>query len=427
MNNNLNSNSKICKNSKRSIYISNIAVVILLLYTYFSNIIVIPEIIWFLVPFIFLLYLGLKNGIVITKYWIAWIVLLIYTMFSSLMIGDIKYLSFSLSKLLLVSIMVLLTSSVIWISKFNKYSLAFSTIHLVITIFSVIMTNMFEKIFYLFLSGDQINITNAFISQGVYSGISGQVGRNAFYFIIGIAILIGNIVESKIKNSKLQWLGVIVFIIGIILTGKRGFLIAVIISILVCLLYNVAIRNKSIMYNIIKYVIVSIVISFIILRFIPQASVIINKFLSINGGDITSGRSELYTTAWNMFIENPIFGGGTGAFWNISGMSVHNVYLQILAENGVVGFLVFIFAVIINLKLNFKMIKFTNKYQSSITVEEKNILNSNLFLQIFFVIYCITGNPFYDNLFFVIYMLSITVTIVVKNKVEFKDEEKVCV
>jgi O-antigen ligase len=65
-------------------------------------------------------------------------------------------------------------------------------------------------------------------------------------------------------------------------------------------------------------------------------------------------RLLLWDTAWNLFVHSPIIGVGWGNFTEIYGsylssfswippgvFEVHNIYLQFLAETGLVGFTVF--------------------------------------------------------------------------------------
>ena len=72
------------------------------------------------------------------------------------------------------------------------------------------------------------------------------------------------------------------------------------------------------------------------------------------GSDAVS-RLMLWGTAWDEFTQSPVFGIGWGNFgapydWNISfapGMGEpHNIYLQLLAETGLMGFVAFFYLVV---------------------------------------------------------------------------------
>ena len=61
------------------------------------------------------------------------------------------------------------------------------------------------------------------------------------------------------------------------------------------------------------------------------------------GSDLV-GRSELWRATWNLFLRHPLFGFGIGQHTigaNID-MYAHNMYLIILSESGLVGFLVYV-------------------------------------------------------------------------------------
>jgi len=65
--------------------------------------------------------------------------------------------------------------------------------------------------------------------------------------------------------------------------------------------------------------------------------------ISVGGSKVDSvGRKQLWETAFEIFLRNPLFGTGYNTFASIAGGDAHNQYLKTLAEQGVVGFGVFI-------------------------------------------------------------------------------------
>src|SRR5207244_3338596 len=70
-------------------------------------------------------------------------------------------------------------------------------------------------------------------------------------------------------------------------------------------------------------------------------------------GSDAATRLLLWDTAWNLFKQSPIAGVGWGNFVMLYGdylkvswippeeFDVHNIYLQLLAETGVIGFAIF--------------------------------------------------------------------------------------
>lgn len=86
---------------------------------------------------------------------------------------------------------------------------------------------------------------------------------------------------------------------------------------------------------------------------IPQVSLVFDRLFADNG-DPLSGRQVFWTYAMQMFEASPLIGRGFlsfNAYINAQGFryygllwsyQAHNVYLQLLAELGIAGFLLFV-------------------------------------------------------------------------------------
>jgi O-antigen ligase len=65
--------------------------------------------------------------------------------------------------------------------------------------------------------------------------------------------------------------------------------------------------------------------------------------VSIGGADLeTAGRTELWDKALNYFYENPITGTGYDTYQRLTGRDTHNVYLKTMAEQGLIGLLIYL-------------------------------------------------------------------------------------
>ncbi|MBJ7574515.1 O-antigen ligase family protein [Luteimonas sp. MC1828] len=60
--------------------------------------------------------------------------------------------------------------------------------------------------------------------------------------------------------------------------------------------------------------------------------------LDVQEGSAT-GRVEAWYEGFRMFVENPLFGVGTGSFEEYHTLTAHNSLILVLAENGLVGFI----------------------------------------------------------------------------------------
>ncbi len=106
-------------------------------------------------------------------------------------------------------------------------------------------------------------------------------------------------------------------------------------------------------------------------------------------------------------MDHPLIGIGAKNFYkhNALGLDVHNVYLQLLAENGVIGFCLMIFAFAYRLRIAY--------YCSKANFDADLVLC--LGVQIFFLLYSLTGNALYDVNFFYVYLIFSSYTLGIKN------------
>jgi O-antigen ligase len=117
-----------------------------------------------------------------------------------------------------------------------------------------------------------------------------------------------------------------------------------------------------------------------------------NVILSKDVEDV--GRDQLWTQAMTYFRANKWLGIGWTNFKNIftlRGTHVHNIYIQLLCETGIIGFSIFAFFFVWNIRTTLRRIKTAKKGTC-----EYSWLMLSLFMQIYFLLYGITGNPLYD-------------------------------
>lgn len=61
------------------------------------------------------------------------------------------------------------------------------------------------------------------------------------------------------------------------------------------------------------------------------------------GGDLTSGRTSIYSEALSQFANSPIWGHGLGGFCDFSGAYPHNMFIQMLVEGGLLFFIPYLY------------------------------------------------------------------------------------
>jgi len=127
------------------------------------------------------------------------------------------------------------------------------------------------------------------------------------------------------------------------ITALRRNILAIPIVILVLIVFPKKISLKSISVLMLLFISVYFAWDLIIPTLSPFLQ---NRFtiedIVVSGG---SGRLDIFRSAWQLWIDHPIIGGGLGSFYYYSGLDIynatvpHNAYLEVLAETGLVGFI----------------------------------------------------------------------------------------
>lgn len=252
-----------------------------------------------------------------------------------------------------------------------------------------------------------------------YTGFTANAGYTAGYIASGIIILLckgKSIVSSNIKRIILF----LILTLSLLMTGRRAHTLFLIVALAV--IYVIPHKGKKFFHRAGRLVLIMLVFILVVILFwdtlmqIPffaRIGASIKGFLI--GEDISMGRTALYAHAWSIFRANPWFGIGWGNFrYTTIGavtlrteMNVHNVYLQLLTETGLVG----LFLVMIPI-----IVMFTSTLVSirRLRTEDRqnwfSLLNFSLAYQVFFILYSLTGNPFFDPSFLMMYFFSCSIT-----------------
>lgn len=286
-----------------------------------------------------------------------------------------------------------------------------------IEVAGVLLPLINPSLFFLILSkipGDTYSDALAFLSQGRSSGFTPQTAIAGYFVLISFAITFCGLLYFRwIKQSgTLLIFLLIIEIFALLLTFKRGFLVAIVCSSIFLLLANKLLSIKSLL----KW---GVIISILFLTLYPLFNDIPELQQSLermefkdDGTDMTSGRGELADRAIDIFINNPFLGIGLGGYSVNSEKGTHNVYLQLLCETGIIGFLLFLSILLSNL---ISIIKIINKQ-----IGFNFYYNLSLFIQVSYLIYALVGNPLTDNFIFIIYIICANISY----STNFRLEEK---
>lgn len=160
------------------------------------------------------------------------------------------------------------------------------------------------------------------------------------FLSIGIAIA----AYSLIAEKRMKILNIVVILVngyGIMLSGSRtGFLLMGAIILFLIFLPNK--EDKISIYKFIKKIIIVLIVSVIgvwaVSKYLPAAS--LNRMLAFEEYSGGSGRASIWAEAWELIKQRPLFGWGWGGYYVGTGI-VHNTYLTMLCDTGLVGFILF--------------------------------------------------------------------------------------
>lgn len=310
---------------------------------------------------------------------------------------------FGFNILILVITMLLLSNANGWQRGFYKAIWICSLIHVVATLLAFAFPLWISNISRILLTSSEYELNQYFLFKyGGNPGITGQIGLNAWFISIFIAVSFSSLIVLK-KKKLFNSLFLFVALFTLLLANKRGLFIGNILAILV-VTWSLGIIEKKLIKRILTIIFLIIGIISIIVTFVPDAQIVLNR---LNQADnFFTGRDIIYQEMFHYFGESPFIGVGTYSIVKLIGEAGHNVYLQVLAENGLLGFLLFIFAILIVLFRTFRKIKYLN--QNNISGMKETLIFS-LYIQILFIVYSFSGNPLYNYQFISIYLFVIAI------------------
>jgi O-antigen ligase len=198
------------------------------------------------------------------------------------------------------------------------------------------------------------------VSAGRLTGGGGDPNQQAAAFVAAMFLIIGLFSVYRGRKARLALLlSFVLMSIGFFATQSRGGLIALAVAAIAALV--LAPRQRS---RIVGLIVLVAIAGGILLATTPGA---LTRITDLGGG--TSGRSDLWRVAWDVFTGHPVVGVGGGNFVVVESHYVlrpgsisriqyltavphvaHNTYLQLLAETGVVGLVGFLAVVLLSLR-----------------------------------------------------------------------------
>lgn len=241
-------------------------------------------------------------------------------------------------------------------------------------------------------------------SLGYYTGITSQSAAAIWFCAIMLSFCFAEVFCQRKKNARFIILALLGFL-AMLLTQKRSVLVAAIASLYVCYFVFTEKRNTR-LFRLIWISFVLLILLYVAAMYIPQVQFMIQKTQRV--GRALSGRETFWKDMLLWFQSSPVVGVGGGACQNAFGVGGHNCYLQLLAEYGIVGIILFFFAFLLSLLRTLYLSRFFIRENRD--TPEARWLIASIYMQVVFCIYCITGNPLFDNIFLIAEVANIGVS-----------------
>jgi len=206
-----------------------------------------------------------------------------------------------------------------------------------------------------------------YLNTGMFEPAYGSFSRTndlGAYLLLIFPISFSNFLyENNYSKQKLIYgLSSVLSFSVIIITFSRGIWITLIFALMIIFILGRKTIKKNIVYLI-------PVVSLCLLPLILKWESIVQRFLSLQNiflamENSIEWRKSLLKGTFNIFIDHPVIGTGINSFANVFtqyqqrpgyfSINPHNYYLQLLAETGITGFLVFIVLAISIIYLSIK-------------------------------------------------------------------------
>lgn len=201
---------------------------------------------------------------------------------------------------------------------------------------------------------------------------------------------------------------------ALLLTAKRGITIYAAIAILVVIyfFYSNKLLQRWLRIGLIIFLAVVILIQ--AAQFVPDLLNVFERLSIDRSKDLAMiDRANLRSAALKLFYGSPILGIGWRGFMRggyFSDGDVHNVFIQLLCETGIIGCVIYCtFFFTTYIKTVITLVKFRRSTPSNLKAGWH--LAFSLYIQTVFILYCFSGNPLYDLSMLAPYFIGIWIVI----------------
>lgn len=265
----------------------------------------------------------------------------------------------------------------------------------IVTWLSVFKPDVYISKFITLLPIDnQTEVLNNFVRYNNRAGLTTHYSNNAFYILVGI---IGCIYLYMKKNRKLTLISLFFLSATMMVVGKRGhFLFLIIALILTYLIYYKFGRRSFIRFFCFIFFFIGGIL--LLMKIVPESSYTIERLI-FSGDDVSNGRFIMIDELLRYWKNNGYSALGWGQYASLTGYShpgVHNDFLQLFCEVGILGLVSVVGS---NIYILIDVIKYTKFYSP------QPIHFVCITYNIFFILYSLTGLPHFDNKVYWVYFI----------------------
>lgn len=178
--------------------------------------------------------------------------------------------------------------------------------------------------------------------------------------------------QSITKFKILDILSMIICFLGMLCANRKGELLAALITVYFIYRDHMKKSNKIEKAKTRRIVGVMIIFTLLLVVYLAQKGYLLRFYLFFNKiarnlsndrVDISSGRIAIWKYAWSVFKQNPVLGIGWENFfvkipeYDVDTVKVHNNFLQLLCETGVIGFVLIAIPMIVLLIWSYHYMK----------------------------------------------------------------------
>ena len=328
------------------------------------------------------------------KYFLLCACMFIPSLFNNAALQDHVFISFINYAFIIAFSMLLAATRLdeIVIKYFFMLYITFAVTTSVVTWLSVFNPDLYINNFITLLPIDnQTEVFNNFVRYNNRSGLTTHYSNNAFYILVGI---ISCIYLYMRKHNRLTLVIMLFLSATMMVVGKRGHLLFLIIALILTYLIYYKFGMRSFI-RFFCFIFLFIGGTFLLMKIFPESSYIIER-LMYGGDDVSNGRFIMYDELLSYWKNNGYSALGWGQYASYTHPGVHNDYLQLFCEVGILGLVSVVGS---NVYMLMDMIKYTKFYTP------QPIHFVCITYNLFFILYSLTGLPHFDYKVYWVYFI----------------------